>query len=599
MKIKGIRSVTIYFVIITLVYMITLSCAYAAFFYKSYIIRYDRGWNILCDPYVVKKDDWVFKLFREKGEISNTDFPEFLRIFKRLNPHIHDIDRIRPGQHIVIPLKKVDQDELPEQSSGVVTIPYLTNVTLPDDATKNSTDYQVKNGDCVSILISQKYGNYGTPSYQEGEKMFRLMNPKIENLNLIYAGQVIRLPDPKNQNQSQPLQPPMMDTGTIPKTPERDRPDSSVAFVENMPLSSSVNNGEESSDSPLSKVASVLDARLFNKGDYYLPRPGKEDYKVDLSQTPFIKLEDGKRIFFTSGDENQDSEIKILKSFWEDVVIVNVTPEDPLEKVFDTVFGSLEGDVIKQRLSFSDHGVEVEVKGKWIIEKSGENGEAIRHLCITVIDDLKERTPQSIIRYLDQNNIIIKEILIGKSINEPKSNASRFNIADKNLDIIDVSDHEAFVKDLLMAMGYQYSPNKNISFQYAGIQINAKSNLATKGNDNIFYIDFGDFYGDAIHAIEKSGYSIIQIKDNNSLDDIIQILLGAMNASFIKDPTFLAAKRPADHNTRLTIPGFLMDHADMSMVLLTFAPLHHQVSQFLTDNDIRIIRINLQGKKNE
>jgi len=599
MKIKGIRSVTIYFVIITLVYMITLSCAYAAFFYKSYIIRYDRGWNILCDPYVVKKDDWVFKLFREKGEISNTDFPEFLRIFKRLNPHIHDIDRIRPGQHIVIPLKKVDQDELPEQSSGVVTIPYLTNVTLPDDATKNSTDYQVKNGDCVSILISQKYGNYGTPSYQEGEKMFRLMNPKIENLNLIYAGQVIRLPDPKNQNQSQPLQPPMMDTGTIPKTPERDRPDSSVAFVENMPLSSSVNNGEESSDSPLSKVASVLDARLFNKGDYYLPRPGKEDYKVDLSQTPFIKLEDGKRIFFTSGDENQDSEIKILKSFWEDVVIVNVTPEDPLEKVFDTVFGSLEGDVIKHRLSFSDHGVEVEVKGKWIIEKSGENGEAIRHLCITVIDDLKERTPQSIIRYLDQNNIIIKEILIGKSINEPKSNASRFNIADKNLDIIDVSDHEAFVKDLLMAMGYQYSPNKNISFQYAGIQINAKSNLATKGNDNIFYIDFGDFYGDAIHAIEKSGYSIIQIKDNNSLDDIIQILLGAMNASFIKDPTFLAAKRPADHNTRLTIPGFLMDHADMSMVLLTFAPLHHQVSQFLTDNDIRIIRINLQGKKNE
>ena len=598
MKIKGTRSVTIYFVIITLVYMITLSRVYAAFFYKSYIIRYDRGWNILCDPYVVKKDDWVFKLFREKGEISNTDFPEFLRIFKRLNPHIHDIDRIRPGQHIVIPLKKVDQDELPEQSSGVVSIPYLTNVTMPDDATKNSTDYQVKKGDCVSILISQRYGNYGTPSYQEGEKMFRLMNPQIENLNLIYAGQVIRLPNPKNQNPSQPPQPPI-DTGAIQKTPERDRPDSSVAFDENVPLSSGVNNGEEPSDSPLSKVASVLDAKLFNKGNYYLPRLGQEDYKVDLSQTPFIKLEDGKRVFFTSGDENQDSEIKILKSFWEDVVIVNVAPDDPLEKVFDTVFGSLEGNVIKHRLSFSDHGVEVEVKGKWIIEKPGENGEAIRHLCITVIDDLKERTPQPIIRYLDQNNIIIKEILIGKNINEPKSNASRFKITDKNLDIIDASDHETFVKDLLMAMGYQYSPNKNISFQYAGIQINANSNLATKGNDNIFYIDFGNFYGDAIHAIEKSGYSIIQIKDNNSLDDIIQILLGAMNASFIKDPTFLAAKRPAEYNTRLTIPGFLMDHADMSMVLLTFAPLHHQVIQFLTDNDIRIIRVNLQGKKNE
>jgi len=598
MKIKGTRSAFIYFVIITIVCMITFPCAYAAFFYKSYVIRYDRGWNILCDPYVVKEDDWVFKLFRQKGEISNRDFPEFLRIFKRLNPHIHDIDRIRPGQHIVIPLKKIDQDELPEQSSGVVTIPYLTNVTLPDDAAKYSTDYRVKNGDCVSILISDRYGNYGTQSYQKGEKFFRLMNPQIENLNLIYAGQMIRLPDPKNQNQS-PSQPPI-DTAAIQKTSERDRLDSSVAFDEKIPLSSGVNNGKEPSDSPLSKVASILDAKLFNKGYYYLPRPGQKDFKVDLSQTPFIKLEDGKRVFFTSGDENQNADIKMLKFFWKDVVIVNVTPEDSMEKVFDTVFGSLEGAVIKHRLSFSDHGVDVDVQGRWILEKPGKNGEAIRHLCITVIDDLKERTPQSIVRYLDQNNIIIKEILIGKRNKEPKSNASRFNIEDKNPDIIDVSDHETFVKDLLIAMGYQYSPNKNISFQYAGIQINATSNLATKSNDNIFYIDFGNFYGDAIHAIEKSGYSIIQVKDNDSLDDIIQKLLAAMNASFTKNPIFLAAKRPADHNTRLTIPGFLMDHdAGMSGVLLTLAPLHHGVAHFLTDKDIRIIRINLQGKKNE
>jgi hypothetical protein len=600
MNIKGTRSVTINFVIITLVCLITFPCAYAAFFYKSYIIRYDRGWNILCDPYVVKKDDWIFKLFRQKGEISNRDFPEFLRIFKRLNPNIHDIDRIRPGQQIVIPLKKVDQDELPEQSSGVVTIPYLTKATLPDDGTTNSTDYRVKNGDCVSILISQKYGNYGTPSYQEGEKLFRLMNRQIENLNLIYAGQMIRLPDPKIHNKSQSPQPQLpLNAEAIQKTPERDRLDSSLAFDEKIPLSSSVNNPQEPSDSPLSKVASVLDAELFNKGDYYLPRPGQEDYKVDLSQTPFIKLEDGKRVLFTSGDENQDAEIKMLKSFWKDVVVVNVTPEDSMEKVFDTVFGSLEGNVIKHRLSFSDRGVEVEVKGQWIIEKPGKNGEAIRHLCITVIDDLKERTPQSIVRYLDQNNIIIKEILIGKHIEEPKSNVSHFNIADKNLDIIDASDHETFVKDLLMAMGYQYSPNKNISFQYAGIQINATSNLANKDNDNIFYIDFGNFYGDAIHAIEKSGYSIIQVKDNDSLDDIIQKLLGAMNISFIKDPTFLAAKRPADHNTRLIIPGFFMDRAGKSGVLLSLAPLHHQVIHYFIDNDIRIIRINLQGNKNE
>lgn len=596
MKIKGTRAVYIFLVIITLVCTIGLPRAHAAFFYKSYVIRYDRGRNILCDPYVVKKDDWVYKLFRQKGEISNRDFPEFLRIFNRLNPQIHDMDMIRPGQHILIPLKKVDQDELSEQPSGVVTIPYVTHAAFPGDATKYLTDYHVKKGDCVSVLISQRYGNYGTQSYQEGEKLFRLMNPQIEDLDLIYAGQVIRLPDPKIQNQSQTQTP--FDKEAIHTSPQ-DRLDSSVAFDEKMSSSSGVNNGQGPSDSPLSKVASVLDAKLFNRGNYYLPRPGQEDYEVDLSQTPFIKLEDGKRVFFISGDKTQDSDINMLKSFWKDVLIVNLAPHDSVEKVFNTVFGSLEGDVIKRRLSFLDQGVEVEIQGKWIIEKLRKKGEAVRHLCITIIDDSKKRTPRSIVRYLDQNNIIIKEILIGKHINESESNASRLKIADQNPDIIDVSDHETFVKDFLISMGYQYSPNKNISFQYAGIQINATSNLATKSNDNIFYIDFGNFYGDAIHAIEKSGYSIIQLKDSDSLDDIIEKLLGAMKASFIKNPTFLAAKRPADYNTRMTIPGFLMDHADMSEVLITFASLHQGVIQFLTDNDIKIIRINLRGKKNE
>jgi len=62
----------------------------SAFLYKSYIVHQDRGRDILCDPYIVKKNDYVLKLFKQKGEIAHKDFPEFLRIFKRINPHIHN-----------------------------------------------------------------------------------------------------------------------------------------------------------------------------------------------------------------------------------------------------------------------------------------------------------------------------------------------------------------------------------------------------------------------------------------------------------------------------------------------------------------------------
>jgi hypothetical protein len=595
MKTQGSFSVFIFFSLIITAFFLASSLASAAFFYKSYIVRYDRGWNILCEPYIVKKDDWVFKLFRQKGEISHTDFPEFIRIFKRLNPHIHDMDHIRPGQNIVIPLRKVDEGTFSEQSSGVVTIPFVTHVSMPEAKTEQSTDYRVKTGDCVSILIAERYGNFGTESYQAGETLFRALNPQIENLNMIYAGQMIRLPEPKIKNQ--PLNPSPDDAG-VPHENSNGL-DRTAVSDENTPPAFELKNNGKPSDSLLSNVASILDAKLFNKGSYYLPRQEQEDFKFDLSRTPFIKLEGGTRIFFFMGADHQEAEMTMLKTFWNDVLAVDIDSGDSMEQILDAVFGKLEAGVIKHNLKFSDHGVDVEVRGKWIIEKPRNKGEPPRHLCITLIHDSEEQTPASIVQYLDQNNIIVKDIIMGKSAGLPKTKTFRLINTGGPSDIRVNADHKAFVKDFLVAMGYQYIPDKPISFQYAGVQIDAASNLASVNNGSTFWVDFGNFYGDAVQAIEKSGYSVIQIKDNDTSGDIIQKLLEAMDVSFSKNPMFLAAKRPAVDNTMLTIPGFLTDQKDAPETLITLAPLNHRVTRFLTDKNIRIIRIDLQGKQNE
>jgi hypothetical protein len=595
MKTRRSFSVFVFFARIITVLIMTCSLASAAFYYKSYIVRYDRGWNILCEAYTVKKDDWIFKLFRQKGEISHSDFPEFLRIFERLNPHIHDLDHIRPGQRILIPLKKVGEDIFSEQSSGVVTIPYFSAKDLPEAKKNQSTDYRVKNGDCVSVLIAERYGKYGTEFYHAGEKLFKELNPKIKNLNLIYAGQVIRLPNPQIKT---PVQAQSSDHIAVPSENPVNSGGIAVPDGKTSPPSP-LKVDEKPSDSMLSNVASILDGKLYNKGSYYLPRHGQEDYQLDLSRTPFIKLEDGTRIFFFKGNDHPESETAMVKSFWEDVHVVTIAPGDSSERILETVFGTLKAGVLKPKLNFSDHGVDVEVRGKWIIEKSRKTGEAPRYLCITLIHHSKEQTPAPIVRYLDQNNIIIKDIILGKSDRAPKAKVFPLINAGGPVDIRANADRKAFVKDFLGAVGFRYIPDTPISFQYAGVQIQAVSNRASDNNDNAFLIDFGNFYGDALQAIEESGYSILQIKNDDTLDDIIQKLLGAMDVTFSKNPTFLAAKRPAGDNTKLTIPGFLMDHKDAPETLITFAPLNHEVIQFLTDDNVRIVRISFQGKKNE
>ena len=164
--------------------------------YKNYIIRKDRGNEILCEPYIVQKSDWVLKLFRQKGEIAYKNFPEFLRIFKRINQNIDDINIIRPGQRIAIPLKKIRPGSLPGQASGLVTIPFATISNMSRILKANSFEYKVQAGDCVSKIISTQFSRYGKISYNEGIKLFKFINPDIVNLNRIYAGQIINVPVP-------------------------------------------------------------------------------------------------------------------------------------------------------------------------------------------------------------------------------------------------------------------------------------------------------------------------------------------------------------------------------------------------------------------
>ncbi|MCP3953306.1 MAG: hypothetical protein GY697_13965, partial [Desulfobacterales bacterium] len=97
----------------------------SSFLYKNYVIKEDMGWEILCAPYTVERHDWVLKIFKLRGEIAREDFTHFLKIFRRINPHIRNIDRIRPGQQIYIPLRRLRGNPVPGRKSGIVTIPFV------------------------------------------------------------------------------------------------------------------------------------------------------------------------------------------------------------------------------------------------------------------------------------------------------------------------------------------------------------------------------------------------------------------------------------------------------------------------------------------
>ena len=576
------RTVCIVLVVFCLFFFLP-PAGFSAVLYRSYVVKYDRGWDILCDPYIVKKNDWVYKIFRQKGEISTRDYQEFLRIFQRLNPHIHDIDRIRPKQNILIPLKKLDPGTLPGQSSGIVTIPFVSISKVSEILESHSESYTVQRGDSVSKLISARFGNFGSRSYREGLSLFKALNPDIVDLDFIFTGQNLFLPDPAVRNE--PWYRSMFDDhGNIKGKTTAIEPDKNEVIETGKTIPT------QPPPSSLSQTASLLDAKLLNKGTYFFPKTSGGDAELDLSQYPVLEMEDGKRVVFTTGDDEPGMDADVLKSRWKEVEIVPLKDETSTEQILDAIFHSEKGQREKENeLSLSDYGLSITVRAQWIKGKPADNEGKIRHICITMIENHRLRTPELVVRYLDELGIIIKDVL--KENPASLKNEENENQAFVRPDVtaLTPSDRKIYVRGLIEALGYSYSENISVTFPYAGIQVEAVSNLVTTGNGNDFLIDFGELYGDAAQEIQKTGLGMVHITRQDSLDDVTANILGALDVTYAVDPLYTAAARPAEFNTILKIPGYLVSRPGEKDILLSAVPLHNRVLQFLNERDVKVV----------
>jgi LysM repeat protein len=559
--------------------------------YKNYIIRYDRGWDILCEPYQVKRNDWVLKIFRQKGEIAHNDFREFMGIFKRLNPHIKDINLILPGQHVDIPLKKLQQGTLPGQATGVVTIPFVTITDVADLISSSSSEYVVRKGDVVSRLVAKRFGDYGTKEYKQGLKMFAAVNPHIKDLNKIYVGQKVYLPAPSVREQ--PWFESIFDAkGNI---VQEIGPKPGLPMQAAVPQTFEATKIQVAADQgPFAQAADALEGKLYNKGTYYLPVSGRKDLELDLSSFPVIELKNRKRFILSQEEEIMDFSPKALESILPPDASVVPIPKDPtVLQILKAMAAKQKGDgkSTQSRISFSSHGVEVQILAQWIETLPAEGDDKPRHICIIPISTSEESTPESIYRFLDQHNIVLREILSDESpvrdMRKAESPTNRYLVQQS----LATANQKTFVAELVKTLGYHYSPNTKISFPYAGIQVDAWSNLISSGQGDEILVDFGDLYGDAVDAIQKTGLRVVRIGIEETPFGIVKKLLEEMRADFTENPTFLAARRSSEYNTAITIRGFLCANAKNEPILLASASLHQGVTDFLKGNGMQVVMI--------
>jgi hypothetical protein len=554
--------------------------------HKSYIVRYDRGWDILCEPYVIHPNDSVLKIFHQKGEISRQDYRDFLDIFKRLNPHIRNVDLVRPGQSIDIPLRKLEHGTLPGQTSGVITITFATLHDVAQIIRQHSNPYTVKKGDRVSMLVAREFGHFGSKPYRQGIQLFKAANPEVTNLELIYVGQEVNIPDAAIRKA--PWYANLFDNRGRLREKVHQNPPSPP--MENKPVSDpqpleTVASFSEKTMGNLMMAADCVGGRLKAKGTYFLPLKNAGEFELNLFKHPMLEFGAGPKLVFTPNHMIMDLEKVKFQTYWPEMTPVTVDPGASTEQYIAAIFAALNKDSggPTEELIIKKPGVRITVRAKYI--RTEEEG---RQLCITPVASAAQQTPAVVRRYLERNGIVIKEFIAGgTSMPSDRDNPKIPEM--KSQSSITPTSQKDFVRQLAHKLGVSYISNTNITFPYAGFQVEAYGNLLSAKTGREILIDFSELYGDATTAIQKTGLDVIRIGPRDSYNIIAQKILTVLSIQYKQRLTLLAARRSAEYNTAITISGLIYTNDQNRRVLLTSAELHPAVTELLNDRGIDVV----------
>jgi len=276
--------------------------------YKRYSIFEYKDEEILCEPYLVNKDDWLYKIFRKKGEIAEKDFPHFLIIFKQINPQISNIDAIEPGINILIPLKKVKPGDYDQSTPGNIDVPVIEFSAMSDNPELQGflKAHTIKKGENISSLMDRDFLEKGGRLSREGLKAFQLANPNIKNINIIYEGTDIYLPDPSIKSQ-----PWFRSIFTAKGKNKKNNPDQEIKY----------SKVDEYQLLQLKKYSSLIGGTLLSRGKIYFPGKTGPEQVLDLSSKPIIEKDDGSKILIISGDNVNDELLKSAQAYWKDLKI--------------------------------------------------------------------------------------------------------------------------------------------------------------------------------------------------------------------------------------------------------------------------------------
>jgi LysM repeat protein len=459
--------------------------------------------------YTVKKGDVISAIIRRIPGITEEDIPDNYRIVKKLNPDIRDLNKLFPGQILILPGKDTNAAEEKKDETSPAAL-------AASPAPSNQRLYTVKKGDSLIKIIHRdikiKADTIKTLS------LVQTLNPHIVNVNKIYTGQIIKLPDRtvfiRESEEAKPVE-------RSDKKQIQQEKIIEVTDKKEMPT--------EARMAVIRQVVTELKGSVLSAGNFYLPLPRTGQVTIDCSKIPVIEFDDKTIIFLDWENRLNDDLRKMIRDNWTYFHIVKVDKKDDVITVLRKIIAATKTYTMTKRAIPVTAGnlPPLEVFVDWTI--SGTNLRETRSVMqgLRLVSGNNSLLPKAIKDYARKNSLIITEIdeetgLTGK----PEEIYSL-----SPLPVFPAKAAKDFSYALLTYLGFAVDKDASIKvFDMAkdGFNLSIKADMLVKNNGTSYIIYSRSLPQQFITVLRGAGYELTFVADSDSPKRMMEKILVRM-----------------------------------------------------------------------
>ena len=154
---------------------------------KSVVVREFQGRQVSGEERRIGRGDTLWRILIEEKGLPERRFRSYLVVIRGLNPQVKNLDVLRAGDSIFIPLRLGDDDEaLPGGQTAAAE--------AAQPGFGRTVNYQIKAGEHLYRILRERYKSADERKLAQYYSLVKDLNPERKNWDSLLEGEVIRLP---------------------------------------------------------------------------------------------------------------------------------------------------------------------------------------------------------------------------------------------------------------------------------------------------------------------------------------------------------------------------------------------------------------------